>query len=387
MAELLIRNALVKGALCDILVSGDRIKAIGHDLQAEGAEIIEQYGNVVIPGFVDCHVHLDKCHLNDGGRSCYVHGTGAVKGALTRDQKSLFTVEDIKRRASLVLDTAVRSGTLVMRTNCDVDPIVGLKGIEALLALREEYKDRLRLQVAAFAQEGVFQAPETPKLLEDALRMGADLIGGHTITCGEGERHIDFILELAAKYGVEADFHLDESGNRENYLLPYTVKRMAELGLNGRVNGIHMCTLAALTDEELTDALRLIWESGLKATIAPTAISTRKIAPVKKLLEAGIPVGLGSDNIRDFFNPYGSGNIRHIASLLCYLQAFFTDEEASQIWNMITYGGASVLGDAAYGIFAGAPADLTLFDSSEIREILAEQSDPALLIRAGKKLI
>lgn len=386
MAKLLIRDALVRGALCDILISGDRIEAVGRDLSAQGAEILEQYGHVVIPGFVDCHTHLDKCHLNDGGRSRYVHGTGAVKGALTREQKALFTVEDIKRRASLVLDTAVRSGTLVMRTNCDVDPIVGLKGIEALLALREEYKDRLRLQVAAFAQEGVFQSPETPELLEDALRMGADLIGGHTITCGEGERHIDFILELAAKYGVETDFHLDESGSRENYLLPYTVRRMKELGLTGRVNGIHMCTLAALTEDELTDALRLIRESGLKATVAPTAISTRKIAPVKKLLEAGVPVGLGSDNIRDFFNPYGSGSILHIASLLCYLQAFFTDEEAAQIWDMITYGGAEVVSDRAYGVYAGAKADLTLFDTSDIREILAAQSGPTVLIRAGKRL-
>lgn len=386
MAKLLIRDALVKGSLCDILISGDRIEAVGRDLSDDGAEVIQQYGHVVVPGFVDCHAHLDKCHLNDGGRSRYVHGTGAVKGALTREQKALFTVEDIKRRAAMVLDTAVKSGTLVLRTNCDVDPIVGLKGIRALLELREEYRDRIRLQVAAFAQEGVFQSPETPALLEEALQMGADLIGGHTITCGEGERHIDFILELAAKYGVEADFHLDESGSREHYLLPYTVRRMAELGLNGRVNGIHMCTLAALDERELDEALSLIRGSGLKATIAPTAISTRKIAPVKRLLEAGVPVGLGSDNIRDFFNPFGSGNIRHIASLLCYLQAFFTDEEAAQIWEMLTYGGAKVLGLSDYGICPGARADLTLFDSSDIREILSSQADPSALIRSGRRL-
>lgn len=185
--------------------------------------------------------------------------------------------------------------------------------------------------------------------------MGADLVGGHTITCGEGERHIDYILELAARFGVRADFHLDESGNRENYLLPYTARRIKELGLEGRVNGIHMCTLAALTAEERAEALRLIADAGMTATIAPTAISTRHIAPVKELLSAGVPVALGSDNIRDFFNPLGSGDVKQVALLLSYLQRFFTAEDVDAVWRMVTSGGAAVLGIEDYGHRRGRP--------------------------------
>lgn len=386
MSKLLIKNARIHDEVSDILVVDDRIADIrpclSHD---DSTRVIEQSGNLVIPGFVDCHAHIDKSHLNDDGKTHYVHGTGAEKGALTRTAKASFTVEDIMRRAELALQSALHSGTLILRTNCDVDAIVGLKGIEALLRLKEQYRDRITLQIAAFSQEGIFQDGKTPELLEEAMRMGADLVGGHTITCGEGKKHIDFILNLAAKYGTEADFHLDESGNREHYLLPYLAKRMKETDMCGRVNAIHMCTLSALTEPELAEALTLINESRLKVTVAPTAISTRKIAPVKALLQAGISVGLGSDNIRDFFNPLGSGNIRHIALLLSYLQAFYTEEEISAVWNMITTGGAGLL-QASYGMEVGGKANLTLLSAKSALDAMADQLPPVAVIRSGKIL-
>lgn len=387
MERLLLRNVSVEGNVLDILTEGEKILRMAPGIpQQVGVRVLEGKGMLAIPGFVDCHAHIDKSHLNDNDRILFSHGTGAVKGQLTRDQKALFTHDDVIQRAEEVLKTALRSGTLYLRTNCDVDPIVGLTGVKALLELRERYQDRLHLQIAAFAQEGVFQDAQTGSLLEEALRLGADLVGGHTIIHGEGERHIDFILELAAKYGVEADFHLDESGSREHYLLPYLARRVKELGLQGRVNAIHMCTLAALTKPELEEGLKLAADCGLKVTVAPTAISTRQIAPVKALLEAGLPVGLGSDNIRDFFNPLGSGDIKQIALLLSYLQAFFTREETGEIWTMLTKGGAAVLGVKDYGLREGGRADLTCFAARDVREILANQLQPRYIIRSGMLL-
>ena len=158
---------------------------------------------------------------------------------------------------------------------------------------------------------------------------------------------------------------------------------MKETGLCGRVNAIHMCTLSALNDAELSQALEIISGCALKATIAPTAISTRRIAPVKELLKLGIPVGLGSDNIRDFFNPMGSGDIKQIAYLLTYLQAFFTDEEVGDIWSMITERGAKVI-SADYGVREGGRADLTIFPTADVREIIAYQLRPSHIIRSGR---
>lgn len=383
MADYLIRNARVDGDIRDIAVTSGFVTAIGKNIPQASREVIDAGGGLTVPGLVDCHAHIDKSHLNE--RAAFVHGTGAVKGALTREEKAKFTVADITERAERVIRRAIRSGTLILRTNVDVDAIVGLKGIEALLALREKYRDQLTLQVVAFSQEGIFQDGESPALLDEALRMGADLIGGHTITCGEGERHIDFILDLACKYGVGADFHLDESGNRADYLLPYLAGQMRARGLCGRVNAIHMCTLAALDEQELQTALDLLVDCQMKASIAPTAISTRQIAPVKALLRAGIPTGIGSDNIRDFFNPLGCGDLKHIALLLSYLQAFYSAEDVAAMWDMMTAGGARVL-DADYGIAVGKKANITVFPVATPVEVLSAQAQPALVMRAGKVL-
>ncbi len=384
MSKLMIKNACIDGGISDVLIHDDLISDIGKGLCTNSDTIeLDAKGAIVISGFVDCHAHIDKSHLNDNGRTLYVHGTGPQKGALTRQEKEKFTVEDISMRAELVIKHAINTGTIAMRTNCDVDAIVGLKGVEALLELKEKYKNELELQVVAFSQEGIFQDGKTPELLEEALRMGADLVGGHTIAAGEGKKHIDFILNLAAKYDIEADFHLDESGNREHYLLPYLSRRMQEMDMCGKINAIHMCTLSALTEDELKQAMDYISACKLKATIAPSAISTRKIAPVKELLKNGVAVGLGSDNIRDFFNPLGCGDIKQMALLLSYLQAFYSKEENSAIWSMITDGGAKLI-SADYGIKAGKKANLTLFPAKSELEIIANQIQPELIIRSGR---
>lgn len=381
--RLLIRDASLYGERTDILIEDGKIAALGKDLDGGTCPAFDAAGRVAVAGLTDCHLHMDKALLAE--RAAYVDGTGAEKGALTREQKKDFTVADITDRAERIIKRCIAAGTLNARTNVDVDAIVGLKGIEALLALREKYRGVLNLQIAAFAQEGIFQDGKTPELLEEALKMGADLVGGHTITCGEGEKHIDFILALAEKYGVCADFHLDESGNREHYLLPYTARKVSELGLQGRVNAIHLCTLSALTPEERAEGIALAAGAGMTVTVAPTAISTRKIAPVKELLAAGLRVGLGSDNIRDFFNPLGSGDVKQMALLLAYLQRFFTAGEVAQLWDMLTEGGASVLGaDAAVRV--GAKADLTVFDAPTPAGVIADTARPVLLIRSGRRL-
>lgn len=381
MAEITcIRNANIQGEILDILLSNGKIAAIGKNLPYEGVGY-DAKGGVAISGFIDCHMHLDKCLLNE--RAPYIEGTGAEKGAFTRNQKADFTVADITQRAETMILRAIHRGTLAIRTNVDVDAIVELKGIQALLSLKEKYQHQITIQVVAFAQEGVFADGKTQQLLRQALEMGADHVGGHTITCGEGEKHIDYILKLAKEYEVESDFHLDESGNREHYLLPYLCKKVKELGLESRINGIHLCTLAALTGQELELALAMIKDCGLNVTIAPTAISTRALAPVKTLLKNGTAIGLGSDNIRDFFNPLGSGDIQQAALLLSYVQRFFTAEEQAEIWSMLTDNGAKVIGFTGYGITVGNPANITIFCENSPQKVIAYQAQPALIIREG----
>jgi cytosine/creatinine deaminase len=381
MLDVLIRKANVNGAIVDIAIKDGVIVDIDNQIYGDANVVFDAQKRITIPGFVDCHTHLDKCLLNE--QQPYQEGTGPQKGALTYEMKKNFTVEDITVRAEKMINRAIKTGTLHWRTNVDVDGSVGLKGIEALLKLKKKYEKLIHIQVAAFAQEGVFWDGQTEVLLEEALKIGADLVGGHTIAKGEGEKHIDFILDLAKKYGVKADFHLDESGNREHYLLPYLSKKIVENNLQGQVNGIHLCTLSALTPEELEEAMKYIEDAQLSVTVAPTAISTRNIAPVKRVLKTGVPVGLASDNMRDFFNPLGSGDVKQVALLLSYLQRFFLQEEVEQVFKMITDGGAKVLSLKDYGIKIGATADVTVLDALSVNEVIAYQSQPAFTVRAG----
>ena len=381
MLDLLIVNANVNGSIVNIAIKDGIIVNVGNSIYGEAKLVWDAKNNVAIPGFVDCHTHLDKCLLNE--KQVYVEGSGPEKGALTYEMKKKFTTDDITERAERMINCAIRAGTLHLRTNVDVDASVGLKGIEALLELKQKYKDVIHLQVVAFAQEGVFWDGKTEVLLEEALKLGADMVGGHTIAKGEGKKHIDFILNLAKKYNVEADFHLDESGNREHYLLPYLSEKIKELGLKGKVNGIHLCTLSALTPPELELAIQDIQSCNLKVTIAPTAISTRNIAPAKQLLKAGVIVGLASDNIRDFFNPLGNGDIKQVALLLSYLQRFFTEEEIQQVFDMITIDGAQVISALDYGVEVGNRADITILNAHSAKEVIAYQAQSMLIVRNG----
>ena len=382
MLDILLQGVNIKGRILDVGIADGIFAFIEPHIGAPARREINCQGQVAIPGLVDCHLHLDKSLLME--RATYVDVSGPEKGALTRTEKAAFTVDDITARAEKVINAGLAAGNLLIRTSVDVDPLVGLAGIEALLGLQEKYAGLVNIQVAAFAQEGFEKYPQTEELLRQALDLGADLVGGHTIVDGDGRGHIDTILNLALEYGVEAEFHLDESGNREHYLLPYVLERMKETDLLGKVTGIHCCTLSALTAAERKRAITGMAEASFKVISAPTAISTRNIAPVKELLGNNILVGLGSDNVGDFFNPIGGGDIKQVALLLAYVQRFFTPEQVDDLWAMLTYQGARLLGYKEYDISVGKRADITVFGATSPVEILSKQAPPVLILRGGR---
>jgi cytosine deaminase len=162
-------------------------------LAGSGADrVIACEGRAVTPGLVDAHIHLDKALLSDSAPSR--EGSLAEALRVTGEAKRGFTRKDIQARARRVLDMAVRQGTTAMRSHTEVDPIVGLMGFEALAALKREYAPAIDLQLCAFAQEGILQAPGTEALLREALRAGADLVGGVPYHDTDARRHIDIVF-------------------------------------------------------------------------------------------------------------------------------------------------------------------------------------------------
>ncbi|MBB6636498.1 amidohydrolase family protein [Cohnella thailandensis] len=322
-------------------------------------------------GFSNEHAHLDKGMLYTF--LPYKDEPVPIRAEWTRQAKAAFTKQDIYDRAEKALQTMLAYGTRYVRTHVDVDPLVGLKGVEALLELKERYEDRIVIDLTAFAQEGFDRFPQSEALLLEALRMGKMGVGGHTLADGDGEAHIDRVLSIAEAGGAEwAEFHTDESGRPEHFLLPYLATAAEKRGWGGRCYAIHCNSLANVTEKEAEEAIELVSRSGLHVTVCPTAIATRALAPVKKLRKAGVRVGLGSDNIGDFFNPYGSGNMLHYAQLLAYVQRFYEPEESEYLVGLL-------LQEPAHAESAAKTDKLEIryrYDNGTARELIAHAKAP-----------
>ncbi|MGO4540946.1 amidohydrolase family protein [Paenibacillus sp. 2TAB19] len=289
-----------------------------------------------IPGFMNEHAHLDKGMLVP--ERSYKDDPVAIRAGWTREAKSSFTKQDIYSRAEQALQQLLSYGTAYVRTHVDVDPLVGLQGIEALLELREHYKNDIIIDITAFNQEGFDRYPDSAGLLTEALTMDSRIgIGGHTLSDQDGCSHINRIFELAEQANAPwVEFHTDESGKPEHFLLPYLAEQVKARGWSGKTYAIHCNSLANVSDELAEQAIALTAEAGLHVTVCPTAIATRAITRVKQLNQAGVRIGMGSDNMSDFFNPMGSGNMLQYAQLLAYIQRFYEPREMDMLLRIIS---------------------------------------------------
>jgi cytosine/creatinine deaminase len=243
--DLVLRNCRLPERVdpVDLAIADGRIVAVGSPA-GPARETFDLDGRLVTPGLVEAHIHLDKALLAD--RVSGSAGTAAEAIRLTSEAKRGFTTADIAARARRVLDMAVAAGTTAMRAHVEVDPIVGLAGMEAMLALEREYAPAVDIQLCAFAQEGILQAPGTETLLRRALEMGADLVGGCPYNDTDATRHIEIVFALAREFGVDADFHVDFFDEPEHLHVREIVRQTERLGWQKRVAVGHLTELAAL---------------------------------------------------------------------------------------------------------------------------------------------
>jgi cytosine deaminase len=230
--DLLLRGCRVDegGGLVDIALRNGRIAAIDPHAASDGRRnrVIDVGGRLVTPGLVEAHIHLDKAFLSERLSAPIASVRDAIRQV--GEAKRAFTRADISTRARRVLDLAVAAGTTAMRAHVEVDPIVGLTGLEAMLALKAEYAPALHLQLCAFAQEGILQAPGTEALLRRALQTGADLVGGCPYNDTDPRKHIDIVFELALAFGVDVDFHIDFFDEPDHLHVREIIERTRALG-------------------------------------------------------------------------------------------------------------------------------------------------------------
>ncbi len=399
--DLLITNARVwdDRELVDIAIEGERIAAIGPDIRPEGVPSIDAAGRVVMPGFVEPHLHLDKALVyrrqpaRDGTLAEAIRLTGQLKAEQDRD--------DVLERSRAVLDMAVKHGTVAVRAHPDVDPIQKLLGVETGLTVRDEYRDLLDLQIVAFPQEGIIKAPGTQELMEEAMRMGASVVGGcpyNERTWEDTQRHIDLVFEMAQRFGAPVDFHADfadDASDPRYNTSRYIAEKTLALGYQGRVSLGHVTSLAALQRDEAQPIIDLLQEAQVTIVTLPATdlylggrgdecCQRRGVTPVHLLRDSGVNVTFSSNNVRNAFTPFGKADMLQIGNLLAHVSQFGTPHSQAEVLRMATYDAARSIGLTDYGLSEGRIADLVVLDSTSVADVLAEIPPRSWVVKRGR---
>src|SRR5690625_1111418 len=246
MLDLIIRNAKLtqKSELVDIAIKNGKFRSIKPNVDLESKKTIDARGHLVIPPFIESHVHLDSA-LTAGNPHFNKSGTLLEGIDIWSEYKEAATREDIKQSARKTIHWLIANGVLKIRTHTDTT-IDSLITIEAMVELREEFKDEVDIQIVAFPQDGIFAYPDMDELLVEAIKMGADVIGGMPqaeFTREDGIRSIRYIFNLAEKYGKLIDIHTDETGDSQSRYLEVIAKYALNFGMPGRVTASHTTAL------------------------------------------------------------------------------------------------------------------------------------------------
>ena len=395
--DLLLRECrLPDGRAADIGCRAGHIAEIGALAGRAARREVRCEGRAVTPGLVDAHIHLDKALLSD--RAPSQEGSLAEALRVTGEAKRGFTREDIQARARRVLDMAVRQGTTAMRSHAEVDPVVGLMGFEALAELKREYAPAIDLQLCAFAQEGILQAPGTEALLRDALRAGADLVGGVPYNDTDAHRHIDIVFDLANEFGVDTDFHTDFFDEPQHLHARYIVEETVRRGWQGRVALGHMSEMAALPPDEQDELAGALARAGVAVIILPATdlyLMGRKdvrsvrrgLAPVKRLLAAGVTVAAATNNVRNAFTPFGTAGLPLMGYLIGVGAHMGGVSELGQVLDMLTVHPAQILRLPDYGLAEGARADLVIWEAENAEEIIGALAGCWLSVKGGRVIV
>lgn len=387
---LVIRNAYLRelDTVSDIGIRGDRIQAISRDISGKGESEIDAEGRFVSPSFVDSHTHMDKTLAAVGERFPKYADSPYARDDCIRiglEYYKTVTLEEIKKHAIQHALMQIANGTLHTRTHVDVDKVARTTGVQAIISARNDLQDLIDIQVVAFAQSGFLPDPESEALVRKAVEMGSDLVGSLDPATREDniEHSLDLTFKIATDYNVDIDDHIMDVGT----LGIYTLRRLAEKALTynckGRVTASHSYALGNAPPNWIDGSVPLFKESGLKFVTCYS--SSPSTYPIEKLFGAGIPIGCGSDNIRDFWVPFGSGDMVQGALIETQRLNLRTNADLDKVWDMITIEGAKVLGiEKDYGIGVGKKADLVILDALSPQWAIIEQAKKHYVIKNGK---
>lgn len=398
MADVVLRRCRTQGqeALTDIAIAAGRIAAVGPTLRLEGSVEFDAGGRLVVPAFVEPHLHLDKVHVAPQlppNRS----GTLSEAIQLSHQSKRSSTVEAVAHRAARVIEQAVLAGTTHIRSHVDVDTIGGLKPLEGVLRAARKHADICSVELVAFPQEGILRDPGTAELMEEAMRSGAGVVGGMPhweLSPEDSRKHVGICLDLARRFDADVDMHVDETDDARSRTLEMLLDATAEAGWAGRVTASHCCAMGAWEQPYRAAVIRRAAELRVNVITNPATnlmlqgredVEPRRrgLPPVKELHAAGVNVGCGQDCVQDAFYPFGAADPLQVALILCHAAQLTTPPEIEWALDTIGINAAKALRLPAYGMLPGSWADLVVIEADDVREALRTQAARRWVFRKG----
>jgi cytosine/creatinine deaminase len=394
MLDLIIRNARVEGELRDIGIAGERIAPSAAD---DARTELDAAGRLASPAFVQPHIHLDKAlvgPLLPPNRS----GTLAEAIRLLHATKRAATVAEVRARAGAVIRKAVIAGTTALRSHVDVDTIGGLTPLRGVLAARVDHADLCEIQLVAFPQEGIERDPGAAELMAEAMRAGADVVGGMPhweASVDAARRHVEYCLDLAVRHDADVDMHVDETDDPASRTFELLLEAAELRGWGERTTAGHLCAMAAWEDGYAAALIARAAAAGVKVvTNAPTNLMLqgradaeprrRGIPRVKELLAAGVTVAAGQDCVDDAFYPFGDADPLQVALIVAHAAQLGTPAEIAVALRMVGDAAARILRLPDHGLTPGARADVVILEAETERDALREQAPRRWVLHRGR---
>ena len=403
--ELLLRDGvLADGSRVDLLLRQGRVACIAPAVEAPGVPVERLDGQLVLPPFVDLHTHLDKALTLDlaenisGTLEEAIHCYGALLPGLTRENR----VE----RALTTLRLCLAAGTTAVRSHVNVEipdgePSRALLAVEALLEVRERVRDVLDLQLVLLPSGNLSRDTTLREACEEALRLGVDVVGGCPALDSEPQSAIEGAFDLALRFDRDLDLHVDESDDPTVCTLAPIARLALERGYGGRVTAGHCCSLAAMDDATAGRVIEQVAAARITVVTLPSCNLylggrrdrhpiRRGLTRVKELMAAGVNVVAASDNIRDPFNPFGRGDLLHIADLLAHAAHLGSPAEQARALDTIGANARAVFTAADPAplrgglVREGDAADLVVLAIDSPAMLIAAQPARALVLHHGR---
>src|SRR2546428_1969338 len=379
---------LPTGAVTDVVIDGDRIARLESGAAAGIPQVEACSGKLLLPAFVDGHVHLDKVLIRDELREHDGTLAGAI-GAI-HERKRKYTAADVRDRAREVIESSVRLGTTRLRSHVDVDTIGGLIPLEGVMAAAAETADIAEIRTVAFPQEGLLRDPGAYDLMEAALEAGANVVGGmpHWEPDEESEReHVRLCFELAERFDRDLDMHVDETDDGGVRTLEVVADEALRRGFVGRVCAGHICSLAAAPHDYAERVIDKCLRAGISVAANPVTnlvlqgrgdrgLVRRGITRVGEFRAAGVNVMFGQDCVKDGFYPFGRGSMLEVALISAHAAHLTTHDDLEFALRAVTDAPAKAWRLTDYGLEVGARADLQLLPGPSLEQALRLQPLP-----------